>query len=48
MWGGQQPASAAMPLPLAGSIIPQAANEVLQNQIQALENKRKEMQKLDA
>lgn len=45
---GQPPAAAAPPAyPPAGSIIPQAASEVLTHQIQALENKRKEMQKLD-
>jgi len=45
---GQPPAPAAQPaLPPAGSIIPQAASEVLTYQIQALENKRREMQKLD-
>lgn len=45
---GQPPAAAAPPAyPPAGSIIPQAASEVLTHQIQALENKRKEMEKLD-
>ena len=38
----------AMMLPPAGSIIPQAANEVITLQIQALDNKRKEMDKLNA
>ena len=46
---GAQPAQpAAMMLPPAGSIIPQAANEVIALQIQALDNKRKEMDKLNA
>lgn len=43
----QPPAPAAPFIPPAGSIIPQAANEILTHQIQALENKRKEMEQLD-
>lgn len=48
LFGAQQPAPAPAALPPAGSIIPPAANEVLAHQIQALENKRQEMQKLHA
>ncbi|CAB9524121.1 pore complex protein Nup98-Nup96 [Seminavis robusta] len=45
---GSPPAMAAAPMMIpAGAIIPQAASEVLSHQIQALENKRKEVQKLD-
>jgi Nuclear protein 96/Nucleoporin autopeptidase len=46
LYGQQAPAPAPI-IPPAGSIIPQAANEVLAHQIRALESKRKEVQKLE-